>query len=154
MSRVYAWDGDEPYPNASELFQRSVENAIKGTRGQTLLREIEEALLMLPDKRLLSYTVCEDGKVCTLGAVAILRAMKQGKTFGMAAMELEDAAVKRGQGHDDEGKDRTFRFLKKLLDVKGCLAWTLVYENDEHSDSGRTRRYDYMLKWVQDRIIR
>lgn len=154
MSRVYAWEGDEPYPNAGELFQRSVDNAIAGRRGQALLREIEEALLMLPDKRLLAYTVCEDGKICTLGAVAILRAMKKGETFGIAAIELEVAAVKHGQGHEDESKDKTFRYLKKLLGIAGCLAWQLVFENDEAGGHGPEGRYNHMLKWVQDRIIR
>lgn len=152
MSRVFAWD-DEPYPNAAFLFQRSVENSINGKRGQALLREIEEALLMLPDKKLLASTVCEDGKVCALGAVAILRAIKNGQTYGIAAVELEYAAVNHGQGNYEK-EDKMFKFLKGLLDIKHSLAWQLVFENDEGNHPSPEMRYHRMLKWVQERIVR
>jgi hypothetical protein len=151
MSRVEAWD-DEPYPNASELFQRSVDNAIKGKSGQALLREIEAALLALPEKKLLGSGVCEGGEVCMLGAVAVARAMKAGKTREEAVVALERDAKAAGQYEDD---DKTFKYLKRALAIKQhCLAWQLVFENDECYVKTDEQRYERMLKWVQERIVR
>lgn len=153
MSRVYAWEDDEPYPNATYLFQKSVENAIKGKSGQALLREIEAALLELPEKKLLGSGVCEGGEVCMLGAVAVARAMKAGKTRAQAMVTLELGAQQWGQGDDEN--DKTFKFLRRALGIKQeCLAWQLVFENDECYVPSPEERYVRMLKWVQEKIVR
>lgn len=167
MSRVTSWEDDEPYPNASALFGANVERALNGKRGQALLKEIEAALLALPSKRLIGSAICEKGEVCLLGAVAIERAMKAGKTRVEALADLEKNAVEWGQCDEPEAldDDNMFAYLKDLLDIKQeSLAWQLVYENDESGwetspDSiyagpgkGPERRYQRMLKWVQARI--
>ena len=49
----------------------AVNSAIRGKRGQSLLREMREAMDAMPDKRLVAeQLVCEDG-VCALGTVAV-----------------------------------------------------------------------------------
>jgi hypothetical protein len=52
------YDGDEPFPNASALWQHSAELALKGRRGRKALRELREALLALPNKRLVAGALC------------------------------------------------------------------------------------------------
>lgn len=155
--RVQAWD-DEPYPNATALFQQRVHNAIFGRKGQELLREIEEALLAMPRKRLVSSVICESGDVCMLGALAVHRAVKAGGNRVAALAGLQLAAERWGQGNEDgweDQDDETLTLLKNLLNIKqGSLAWTLVYENDECCVSSPEARYDRMLKWVQARIRR
>jgi hypothetical protein len=151
MSRVYAWD-DEPYPNASELFQRSVDNAMKGKSGQALLREIEAALLAMPEKKLIADGVCDGGEVCLLGSVAVARAVAAGKTREEALADLERGANEAGQYQDD---GNTFKFLKRVLGIKQhCLAWQLVFQNDECYATTSEQRYERMLAWVREMIVR
>lgn len=153
MSRVESWEDDEPYPNATALFERAVENAMKGRRGQALLKEIEAALLALPEKKLVAGAVCRDGQVCMLGSVVVERAVRSGKTRAEALAELERKALEWGQ--DDEDGDETFVFLKDLLGIKQeSLAWTLVYQNDEIWCKSPEDRYERMLEWIRARIAK
>lgn len=158
MSRVTSWDDEEPYPNAAALFERSVDNAILGRRGQALLRELEEALLAMPIKRLVGSRVCEAGEVCALGALAIHRAVKSGKSRTAALAGLQVVAEHWGQGREDgweEQDDETQALLRDLLNIKSKnLAWTLVFQNDEAYAKTPEDRYARMLKWVQSRIRR
>lgn len=156
MSRVTSWEDDEPYPNASALFGANVERSLKGKRGQALLREIEEALLAMPEKRLRQGIVCRAGEVCTLGAVAVHRLVKKGKSRAEALAEIEAEAKEAGQVAEDDwdsSEDETFDFLRALIGIKSHpLAWTLVYENDEAHAPTPEALYDRMLKWVRARL--
>lgn len=160
MSRITSWEDDEPYPNATALFQANVERAMSGKRGQALLKEIEAALLAMPEKKLSRYIVCRGGEVCTLGAVAIERAVKAGKSRAEAMAELEAKMKEWGQyNKDDEnwddGSDETFVYLKDLLDIHaGSLAWMLVYENDQGCHGARSpeQLWEKMLKWIRGKI--
>lgn len=157
-----SWEDDEPYPNATALFQANVDRATKGKRGQALLKEIEAALLAMPEKRLSRHIVCQGGEVCMLGAMAVERAVRAGKGRAEAMAELEAQAKKWGQYDKDdedwdESDDETFVYLKDLLDIHSeSLAWMLVYQNDEGAWDARTpeQLWERMLKWVQARIVR
>lgn len=158
MSRATSWEDDEPYPNASALFQANVDRALKGKKGQTFLREIESALLAMPEKKLIGSAVCEGGQVCLLGAVAVERAVKNGKSRADALAELEKEAKEHGQYEPegvnwDEADDETLEYLRSLLGIKQFpLAWTFVHENDECHVRTPEERYERMLKWVQRNI--
>lgn len=161
MSRVEPWD-DEPYPNASELFQGAVINATMGRSGQALLREIEEALLSMPEKKLADGVICEDGMACTLASLEILRLTKRGIPRPKAVVLLELAAQQNGQEIGDYNGDRMADFLQKILGIKqDCLAWTIMYENDKiyshyWGDDKRItpeKRYERMLEWVRERFL-
>jgi len=63
----------------------AVAQAIRGQRGQAMLRELVQALDALPEKRLASGSlVTEDGDYCTLGALGRARGMD------MAPIDPED----------------------------------------------------------------
>jgi hypothetical protein len=150
--RVRSWDGDEPYPNAGYLFGANVGRALQGKTGQKLLREIEEALLAMPEKKLWAYVVCEAGRVCTLGAVAVERAIKAGKSREEALSDLEKEAKTLDHGDD---VDKTFKYLKDLIGIKQhCLAWQIVFENDEMYCKTPEERYAKMLNWIHGNIIK
>jgi hypothetical protein len=64
MSRYdgdYSFDYDEPFPNAGALYAANAERALKGKRGRRVLAELREALLALPEKRLISSALCTVG---------------------------------------------------------------------------------------------
>ena len=64
-----------------ELWRGNVERTIKSKRGQALLKELEAALVALPDKALTCDDMArpEDDSVCALGAVALKRGLDAGK---------------------------------------------------------------------------
>ena len=116
-----------------------VASAIRGRRGQKLLRDLQMALDAMPEKRLIAHELEEvDGEVCALGAL--------GKSRGMDMKEL-----------DPEEPES----VAAAFDIAPQLAREIVYENDEYDyiyeNSGRRKvtpeeRWSYMRKWVESRI--
>lgn len=78
MSR-FADDYDEYYPNQGQMWWANVERAISGKKGQRALRDLEEALLALPEKKLISGHLALDGQVCTMGALALKKKVDAGE---------------------------------------------------------------------------
>jgi len=63
-------DGDSPL----QLWRGAVDSAICGQRGQAFLRDMLRALDALPEPALIKHElVTEQGEVCAMGAVALLR---------------------------------------------------------------------------------
>lgn len=63
MSR-YSDDYDESFPNQAALWEANYERALKGKRGRKVLADLRDALLALPEPRLI------EGALCTVGATA------------------------------------------------------------------------------------
>ena len=66
-----SYSDEEDYPGQHDLWQGNCMRSIKGKKGQAALRELEQALLALPDKRLIANELeTPDGDVCAIGALA------------------------------------------------------------------------------------
>ncbi len=91
MSR-FNTDYDEYDPLASGRWEGNVRRAIKGRKGQAALRDLRDALLTMPERRLIAGEFATpDGEVCTVGClVAYKRAQTKGVPFQVAAAELAD----------------------------------------------------------------
>ena len=82
---------DEDESGACNLYRGSVERALRGRRGQAFLREMAAALDAMPVKELIANDlVCEDGRVCAMGAVAVARKLDVSK---IDETEPEDVAA-------------------------------------------------------------
>lgn len=93
----------------------AVASAIRGKRGQALLREIAAALDAMPIKELAAESlVTADGDYCTLGAVGAARGMD------LTLIDPEDA---------DQ--------VARSFGVAEALVKEIVYLNDEHVDEDR-----------------
>ena len=57
MSRGGDYDYEENFPNQAALWWNAAERALKGKRGRKALAELREALLMLPEKRLVAGAI-------------------------------------------------------------------------------------------------
>lgn len=130
MSRSgYSDDCDGP---GLYLWRGAVLSAIRGKRGQSLLKEMATALDAMPLKRLIAgELVTEYGDVCVLGAVACHKGIKV-------------------DGIDPEDRER----VSKTFNIAEAMAAEIVYENDEgafhpESPEGRWRR---MRKWVDENL--
>lgn len=61
MSRFSEGYDDDPFPNAGALWQHNIHQALTGKRGRKALAELREALLALPEKRLIGGAMCTAG---------------------------------------------------------------------------------------------
>lgn len=70
MSRI-SYSEDEDYPGQFNLWQANCQRSLRGKVGQRELRELEAALLALPDKRLIHGLLTDDdGGVCAVACYA------------------------------------------------------------------------------------
>jgi hypothetical protein len=146
MSRVYYgddWD-DNAVLNAGR-WERNSQMVLKSKKGQRVLREIEKALVSLPEKRLSYETFCKwtpTGEIdcCVLGAYAM--------HMGKKPSELEYL-----NGDEDgpyESANETASQIAGMGGMTFTMAWNLIELNDE--TFGRCtpeERYEKTLQWVR-----
>jgi hypothetical protein len=75
MSRSGYDDYDDYDPLATGRYRAQVASAIRGKRGQALLRELLAALDAMADKRLVAGELEADGSFCALGVVGHARGL-------------------------------------------------------------------------------
>lgn len=113
MSRSgYIDDNDDPLANGR--WRQAVKQALRGRRGQALLRELVEALDAMEDKRLYPGSFATaDGEFCALGALA----------------------AKRGTKVDDLGDedDCDPDLVGQRFGIAPAMAAEIMYLNDEYA---------------------
>ena len=109
----------------------AVASAIRGKRGQALLREMLVALDAMPEKELISDELIQDGDVCALGVVGIARGLD------MAKVDPEE-----------------YEQVANLFGISVALVREIESENDEGAFYGETpeQRWARMRKWVVSKI--
>lgn len=78
MSRI-SYQEDEDWPGQFNLWRANVNRSIAGKRGQAALRDLEAALLAMPNKRLIGHKFIDGEEVCAVGALVIARLAAKGK---------------------------------------------------------------------------
>lgn len=153
MSRFHCddWDGEGVHPL---MWEQTCLNAIRGQKGQAILRELKEALLALPQPRLIDGAFAREGEVCALGALAAHRC-REGRPicWGQFVYASMDALEER-MGENLEDDEVTLE-LGEGMGLRRALAWTISYENDEGTRANETpeQRYKRMLRWVENNLI-
>lgn len=164
MSRI-SYSDEEEVPGQFALWQANCRRSLDGKKGQAALRELEAALLALPDKRLIAGKLIDgDGEVCALGALA------QYKGHALVAEKVDD------DGWDEIDLDGEMEDFGVELGLPRLVAWKVVCLNDieidghyetlagpimERYDSYRMQqfipatpeeRFEKILAWVQRKI--
>lgn len=150
MSRFGDEDGEYP----AHWWQIDLQRALTSKRGQRILRDIEAALLAMPEHKLVEgYIVRYDedehtGEVCAVGAYAAWQKVKQGSTWEDAFAEL---AEKWSGEQEDEW---TTRQLGKQIGLARTVAVELSFTNDERAYWKGTdeERWQTVLDWVRKQI--
>lgn len=138
---------DEPFNNAGALYHQTIENCLAGKRGQVALKELEAVLVAMPEKELIGSSLCFEGKVCAVGAIAVERKVKAGMTREEALKWLEEKT-----GHYENAQE-TVGFAVRELEMFGRLAEAFAYANDEECfDKSPARRHEKVLAWVRSKI--
>jgi hypothetical protein len=115
MMRI-SYSEEEDFPGQFGLWQGNCDRSINSKAGQAALRELEAALLALPDKRLIAGELENaDGEVCAIGALAKFR---QHAPHADPECEMEEIGIELG--------------------MPAMVAWKVVALNDLELD----RRWD------------
>lgn len=119
---------DDLDPEDLAMWRGQVASAIRGKRGQRLLRDLVAALDAMPEKVLVTEElVNEDGDYCALGAVGARRGI------GLADLDPED-----------------FEAVAKAFDIAEPLAREVMWVNDEVGYVGETpaQRWQRVRDWA------
>ena len=109
----------------------AVAQAIRGGRGQKLLRDMAAALDAMPIKRLVSNSLEKDGEVCALGSVGKVRGID------MSVIDPEDREA-----------------VGKAFEIAPALAAEIADQNDSLHWPKQTPedRWSSMRKWVAEHL--
>lgn len=130
MSRS-GYSDEESYPGQFAMWRGQVMSAIRGKRGQQLLRELAEALDAMPVKELISKELkTAGGSYCALGVVGAKRGID------LDAIDPED-----------------YEQVAKEFNVAHQLAQEIEYENDEGAwRETPAERWTRMRAWVEKHL--
>jgi hypothetical protein len=89
MSRFGDYSDDLYFNNQGDFWWANIERALSGRRGQVALRELEAALVELPEPKLISGHLSMNGQVCAVGALVARRRCAKGESRDAVLQELE-----------------------------------------------------------------
>jgi hypothetical protein len=125
------YSDEEDRPGQFALWDANVRRSLKGKAGQLALRDLRDALLALPEKRLIANVLMDDeGGVCAVGAYA------KAKGLDLERFDPEDES-------DEVGV---------VAGMPRLVAWSVVAQNDFVNDvvwevaHGPLRRWDAHYK--------
>lgn len=115
------------------MWRGQVASAMRGKRGQTMLRDLLAALDAMPNKRLIEHELFASGEVCTIGSLGLARGVEMGK------LDVDDYVT-----------------IAKTFDVAAPLVQEIEWMNDEASDwhkgpDGKWARETPEQRWVRMR---
>ena len=176
MSRYYEGDGDEDFNNQWELWRANADRALKGKRGRKVLAELREALLNLPEKKLINSALCTVNPEPRHRAFLTPHGYKVGQ---FADGLLDEIVTEQGEGvcavgaflwwrkvkagadpveafdqlptltEDDGGIEETAGYAAREAGIVYSLAWDLAYRNDETYQSATPEeRYQQFMEWL------
>jgi hypothetical protein len=173
MSRFYDNEYEMEFPNQAEFWHANAQRALKGRKGRKALAELRDALLALPEKRLIAGAMCTVGGVehpsaplgrwsredyedklakegegvCAIGAFLWYRKVKAG-TDPAVAFDLLPVLL----DSDGDGDWQTAEMGRKA-GLTMTLAWTLAYRNDSTYEAMTPEeRYEAFLKWIDEQL--
>lgn len=149
MSRGYieadGWDDNPAFYLAYSWTQR----AIKGKRGQSLLRDLADALDAMPEKRLVAGSfACETG-VCALGAL--------GQARGVDMSQIERIAGKIREDYESTGEHvgELNDAAAAAFDAARSLVAEIMWRNDDgRPDETPEQRWKRIRRWVAHNLLR
>lgn len=131
------YSDEEDYPGQFGLWQGNCQRSLKGKAGQAALRELEAALLALPDKRLIAHKVIDaEGDVCAIGALAKYKGRN---------LLTEPNVYEHGEFDGDDEMEE----IGMELGMPRLVAWKVVAKNDIEID-GRYETLPGPARWYGD----
>ena len=128
MSR-FSDEYDEQFNNQGEFWWANARRALNGRKGQQALRDLREALLALPQPRLIEGRLANDqGEVCAVGALVVHKRVAKGEKREDVLKEL-DRMIDEDDWHNDPAEITAA--CGTAVGLTFVLAWQLASVNDE-----------------------
>lgn len=150
-----SYSEEEDFPGQFSLWRANLGRALRGRRGQAALRELRDALLALPDKKLIDGHIAKDGAVCAVGALMLDKKMKSLGVAREEALKLLEADYvpyggwEKWDGYDDADTAEE----AKAYGIPYMVAWRLVELNDEDLyKADPEERYRRVLAWTEKQL--
>jgi len=146
-------DGDGDLP--SVFHDIDLRRRLTSGRGQRILRDILDGLILMPQWRLIDGWIVrrpEDevgvGEMCVVGAYAAYQRVKAGESWADAT----DALAERWDGEQDDAWNT--QVLGRSVGLAKAVAIELAWLNDEmFSNLSPEERWHEMVGWVWEQII-
>jgi len=123
--------------NGMAMWRGRVASAIRGKRGQAMLRDLAAALDSMPDKRLVAGELqTKEGDCCAIGRVCQVRGINYVQEGEFDPYVQEDL--------NDDAADK--------LNVAKCLIQEVEWINDEAAPSDPEKRWAYVRRWVDRQL--
>lgn len=155
MSRFDSDDYDPQFPNEYDLWEANWQRHLHGAGGQKALCDLRDALLALPDKRLIRERLAdESGCVCAVAAVALHRRTNKGESRDAVIADLAAKLVpdeRWGEIDAYEAEEQTME-VGMAVGLKRAMAVKLAYQNDQSYEETPEQRYERVLRWVESKI--
>jgi hypothetical protein len=168
VSRAGDGDYEENFPNEWAFWERRTRQVLNGRPGRKALAELREALLALPEKRLIADALSTAGKpatidsgwyeedhkrvmdqgagVCAVGAFVWHQRVKAGADPAQAMADLP-------LNPDYDGDPHLTVETGKAAGLTWTLAWLLMERNDDtFADLTPEERYTAYLGWIDSRL--
>ena len=151
------WSDEEDRPGQFALWDANLRRSLKGKAGQHALRELEAALLALPEKRLIRDALTDDeGGVCAIACYA------KHKGVDLSRFDPEDESDEVGIA---AGMPRLVAWkVVALNDIELDTVWEVAHGPIQRGhgvykggiplvrDMTPEERYDAVLKWCRAQI--
>jgi hypothetical protein len=153
VSRI-SYSDEEDYPGQFDLWRANLRRSLKGRNGRRALRDLEAALLALPDKRLIADHLAANGQVCAVGAIVTHRKVSLGQAREAVLRELEgeprEDDCEEWDDCDDMGETEEVGVANG---IPRLVAWRLVELNDmELARFTPEERYEKVLAWARKHL--
>lgn len=87
----FGGDYEEQFPGQGELWEANLRRALSGRRGQAALRDLETALLEMPEKKIIRGKIADRrGQVCAVGLLALHRRVQAGEERAAVLADLAE----------------------------------------------------------------
>jgi len=151
-------DYEEEFPGQHWLWEGNLQRHFSGRAGQAKLRELRDALLELPEKRLIETRLADEkGNVCALGALSLKHRVDAGEPREQVLEMLARRIRPDERWGDIDGWDAE-EATRAEAEAVGCklpFITTVAWENDFGPSMKETpeERYSRVLAWVEKRIV-
>jgi hypothetical protein len=150
MSRFGSDDFYEEFPNQSLLWWHNAETHLAGAKGQKVLRELRDAMLAMPERKLIRGRLAdEQGHVCAVGALAVAR----GESVDELAARI--TFDKWGDVDSYDAEDITIA-IGRQIGLKEVMSTLLAQVNDDAwgapIDETDEQRFERVLAWIEKKL--
>ena len=145
-------EGDYDHPGQWALWENALWRAINGRRGQQVLRDLEQALMELPEPALIEGGLSDGKQVCAVGAYVAHKRVQAGEDREKVLTDMIVPLDSWGYMDGWETEEKTIA-KGEHAGMQLTLIVAVAGLNDDLYQATPEQRYERVLSWVRERIL-